>query len=510
MSKLPHILIFNPDQFRADALAHLGNPASVTPNLDRIAREDGISFENAYCQNPVCTPSRCSFMSGWYPHTNGHRIMHYMMHRDEPVLLRTLKENGYHVFWAGKNDLVPPTDFETCCDEKYDPARPDPDLHSFDDWRGDPNGDNYYSFYAGKLTPSSDKKYPIAGGASEHPACREKAYPRYDASDWGWVEGAAERIRTWKEDAPLCLYLPLNYPHPPYGVEEPWYSMVDREKIPARVPAPDADEASLKPSIESWIRKGQHLENWDETRFTELRGTYLGMCARIDEQFGILVQALKDAGIYDDTAIFVFSDHGDFTGDYGLVEKTQNTFEDCLTNVPFLIKPPASYAVTPGIRAGLVELTDFTATVEELTGIAPKHTHFGHSLVPAFADPDYAGRDAVFTEGGRLSTEEHTRENESLEGEEHPERRLYFPRLNAQVQSNEAHTKAVMCRTKEYKYVFRLYESDELYDLKKDPKEEKNLISDPAYQQILFRMKERMLCFMIETGDAVPHELDRR
>ena len=76
------------------------------------------------------------------------------------------------------------------------------------------------------------------------------------------------------------------------------------------------------------------MQGWSEERFTELRATYYGMCARVDAQFGKVVDALKDSGIYDDSAIFFFSDHGDFTGDYGLVEKTQNTFEDCLTRVP--------------------------------------------------------------------------------------------------------------------------------------------------------------------------------
>ena len=64
MPKHPHILIFNPDQWRGDALGHLGHPAVQTPNLDRLVREDAVSFRHAYCQNPVCTPSRCSFMSG--------------------------------------------------------------------------------------------------------------------------------------------------------------------------------------------------------------------------------------------------------------------------------------------------------------------------------------------------------------------------------------------------------------------------------------------------------------
>ena len=78
--KRPNIIIFNPDQWRGDVLGHVGNPAAYTPNLDRFVEEDAVSFKNAFCQNPVSTPSRCSFMTGWYPHTRGHRTMHYMLH----------------------------------------------------------------------------------------------------------------------------------------------------------------------------------------------------------------------------------------------------------------------------------------------------------------------------------------------------------------------------------------------------------------------------------------------
>lgn len=94
MNKKPNIIIFNPDQYRSDALGHLGNKAVLTPNLDRIVEEDAVSFANAFCQIPVCTPSRCSFMSGWYSHVRGHRTMYHMMHEDEPVLLKTLKDKN--------------------------------------------------------------------------------------------------------------------------------------------------------------------------------------------------------------------------------------------------------------------------------------------------------------------------------------------------------------------------------------------------------------------------------
>ena len=91
-NKKPHILIFNPDQWRGDVMGHIGNRAAVTPSLDSIVETDAVSFTNAFCQNPVCTPSRCSFMTGWYPHVRGHRTMFHMLQPDEPMLLRDLIE----------------------------------------------------------------------------------------------------------------------------------------------------------------------------------------------------------------------------------------------------------------------------------------------------------------------------------------------------------------------------------------------------------------------------------
>ena len=75
MAKRPYIIIVNPDEMRADSMSHLGNPAAKTPNLDDFAENDAVSFSNAFCQNPVCVPSRCSFMTGLYPHVHGHRTM---------------------------------------------------------------------------------------------------------------------------------------------------------------------------------------------------------------------------------------------------------------------------------------------------------------------------------------------------------------------------------------------------------------------------------------------------
>ncbi len=486
--KRPHILIFNPDQMRADSLHHLGNEASVTPNMDKLT-EEGVSFRHAFCQNPVCTPSRCSFMSGWYPHVRGHRSMHHMMHEDEPVLLKELKDEGYYVWMNGRNDLIPAQKdgyHEPYCNELFNPTKKIK-RNAGNNPRGDKDSDNYYSFYRGKIENDEEGNY-------------------YD-TDEATVEGAIDRIHNRPEDQPLCMFVPLIYPHPPYQVEEPYYSMIDRNKIPKRIETPENWEG--KASILKGIHENQGMQNWTEERWTELRATYLGMCARVDHQLGMIIEALKEEGIYDDTAIFIFSDHGDYTGDYGIVEKSQNTFEDCLSNVPFIVKPPKDMAVKPGISDALVELIDFYATVEEMVGFKPTHTHFGRSLRNVISGEETEHRDAVFCEGGRRADETHCMEA----GEDHTILDIeneYYPRMKMQVSDGPEHTKATMCRTKDFKYVRRLYEQDELYDLKNDPQEIHNIINDPAMKDIVAELKERTLTWYQDTCDVVPLELDQR
>ena len=95
------------------------------------------------------------------------------------------------------------------------------------------------------------------------------------------------------------------------------------------------------------INSKQNLNGWTEERFNELRATYLAMVSRFDHQFGMIVDKLKETDQYDNSNIFVFSDHGDYTGDYTITEKVQNCFEDPISNVPLLIKPSKNIEVKP-------------------------------------------------------------------------------------------------------------------------------------------------------------------
>jgi len=482
MGKRPNIIIINPDQMRADSMRHLGNNAAVTPSLDQLAKE-GVSFSKAFCQNPVCTPSRCSFMSGWYPHVAGHRTMNHMMHSNEPVLLKQLKDSGYHVWMNQRNDLLPaqrPQYYKPYCDT-YFKLTEKPDSVTDDDYRGEPGNPNYYSFFRGKIPEGKD-------------------------IDQMWADGAKEFIKTYDENKPFCIFLPLMFPHPEYQVSEPWFSMINRNKLPKRILPPE--DFKGKPKMLKELSRLQNMSSWSEIQYDELRAVYLGMCSKVDGITGQIVQTLKAKGIYDDTAIFFFSDHGDYTGDYNIVEKVQNCFEDCLTNVPLIVKLPKEMQTKSGVTNELTELIDFYATVEELARLPKSHTHFGKSLVPFLNNKEEKIRDEVFCEGGFRKGENHCKETG---GQEKPlPTGLYYPRQFLQASDEMFNGKAVMIRTMEGKYIRRLYEEDEFYDLKKDSIEVKNEIDNPEYKELIMEMKERLLTHYQDTCDVVPFKKDRR
>ena len=172
----------------------------------------------------------------------------------------------------------------------------------------------------------------------------------------------------------------------------------------------------------------------------------------------------------------------DFAGDYGLVEKAQNTFQDCLSRVPFVVKPPADVPTAAGVRDQLVELVDFPATVYALAGVDCGYWHFGRSLdrTARTARRGTPGRGLL--RGRSLACGKCRRASERAFSA-NSALGLYSPRVNLQVaEVGEGtalpHTKAAMCRTERMKYVRRAFEMDELYDLTEDPGETRNLIAE--------------------------------
>lgn len=483
-----HIIIFNPDEMRWDTMGHMGNPAAVTPFLDQAIKTGYVSFSNAFCQNPVCVPSRCSFFTGLYPHTHGHRTMSYLLHPGEDSLFSELKNAGYYVWMNARNDLfagqIPGWCESNAAEIFYgggaDPA-PGPEVPV------DREGKDRYTHFHGKLGLDAQGR-------------------NYTPDDEA-VDAAISAIREHAGDEqPMCIFLGLMYPHVPYQIEEPYYSAIDRSKLPPRILP---EECSGKSKMMSLLRRYQNINQYSEVDWDELRAVYLAMCSKVDEQFSRLCAALKEAGIYDDCAIFFLSDHGDWGGDFGLTEKAQSCFEDCLVRVPLLIKPPREDGVDAGITDALVELVDFYATVMDYAGLEPQRTHFGRSLRPILCDRKQRGREVVFCEGGRLAGEWQSDEYHS-NGPSGPNRMVeYWPKMMAQT-DDDAHTKAVMARTETCKLIHRLTGEDEFYDLVNDPGERINKIDDLNYADQICRLKLSILDWLQATSDTVPRRLDAR
>lgn len=479
-----HIIIINPDEMRSDCLGHMGNPAAQTPYLDNFAATQSVSFSNAYCQNPVCVPSRCSFLTGLYPHVYGHRTMNYLLREGETSLFQELKNAGYYVWMNARNDLVAgqyPGLAASHADEIYYGEKIKVDIAS---------AMNMLSAKKQTVNP-----YPYAHfhGLSDG----------HQDNDWRDTLAAVDRILHPVDDRPLCIFLGWTNPHPPYQAEEPYFSAIDRNLSWHRV---RFEETSGKSRMVKQLRDASGLGSYPEEAWTELRSVYLAQCNKVDAMFKLVCDALKQAGIYDDSAIFFLSDHGDFCGDYDLAEKAQNTFEDCLMKVPLLIKPPKGEKLDAGISGSLVELIDFYATALDYAGVASSHDHFGRSLRPIVENRSAAVRDYVCAEGGRMPYESQCLEANVPGGFSGG---AYDARQKTELDCL-AHEKGTMIFDGQYKYIHRPSGENELYDLHSDPGERRNLFEEMKDSPILLSLKVLLLDWYQQTCDVVPRDFDSR
>ena len=510
MSKKPHILIINPDEMRWDTMGHMGNRAAYTPTLDRLAAREAVSFDHAYCQNPVCVPSRCSFLTGLYPHTTGHRTMRYLMREGEQSLFSELRAAGYHVWQNGRNDYfaAQKKDVEKIHSDEYYYGEPTPRAEE-QKYADVPYEIPKKEGFTQKITETIINDDPDHVYSHYHGIIEDKGKDR----DWIDTKAAIERIRRVDEldGKPLCLFLGWLNPHPPYEVEQKYFDLIKRENI---VPIVDPAKTTGKSEMVQRLQEFSHLDGLTEEQWIDMRHVYLAQCAKVDHMVEALCDALKEAGIYDDTAIFFFSDHGDWCGDFHLAEKAQNCFEDVLTRVPFLVKPPKGYEVDPGLASTPVELIDFYATAMEWAGAQYSHDHFGKSLTEVIADRSKQVREYAFCEGGRNEYESQCNEWHCEGPDGGGNRGDYYAKKRAQL-DDSAHEKGTMITDGSCKFIYRSSGKNEFYNLLNDPYEMHNLygtevMESPAMQDTLRKMESEMLKWFQRTADVVPWDYDDR
>lgn len=424
----PNILVVLTDDQRWDALGVVQRekgkealfPWLKTPNLDRLAAE-GARFRNAFVTTSLCSPSRASLLSGRY--ARRHKVLDNFTEypNDLPSYPQRLKAAGYETAYIGKWHMG----------EDNDAQRP-----GFDHWMSHRGQGNYF-----------DNEFNVDGTRR-----------RIDGYYTTVVTDHAVSWITKKHDTPWMMVLGQKAPHG--GPIQPEPRMAHAlDAFPVRTPvnyesyrAADGKPAWLEESLDTW--HGAKGPLYDLKRHDTFVRTYLATLLSVDESVGRLYQALQASGQLDDTVIVFTSDNGFVLGEHGRVDK-RTMYEESI-RVPLLIRYPGM--VTPGTVVDEMVLShDLAPSLVEFGGAAAMPDVTGRSFVPLLRGARVAWRDAFLYEYN------------------YEKQFPYTPNVRG-------------VRTERWKYI-RYPNGDgtpdkftaELYDLKSDPYELRNLIADPAY-----------------------------
>ena len=424
VKKKPNVIILFSDQHNKMVMGFEGHPDVITPNLDKLANES-VVFDRAYCTVGVCVPSRSSLMTGLMPRTlgllsnGGHSSV-----MDEAVSMASIfQQNGYKTFSFGKRHLRDAID--EGWDVKKDHAyKPDDD-------------DNYVSWierngYAKEFAEDWAAEFGRGPrGSSEF----ETEIPTADLGtrisklpeDYTMeAYTAMETIKMIREQAksgdPFFCWASFYRPHQPYNPLPRYMEMYDVSawgegtvkgcgiKMPASFYEPTGN---LPPMLQSQRNGGNKVWNMDkafgdEQLWRNFIGAYYALVTEIDHHVGEILKALDEAGLDEETIVIYTSDHGDFAGNHGMVEKCaagQNIYEDILS-VPLIIKYPGK--TEGGKRIGeLVTLADVLPTLIDVLELETPELAWpiqGESMAGVLLNDESMERDYLVSESWSQAT----------------------------------------------------------------------------------------------------------
>ena len=436
----PNILWYCTDQQRFDTIGALGNPRVITPHIDALV-ESGVAFTHAYCQSPICTPSRSSFMTGMYPsRVHNTRNGNDTFPTYPPVITKLIAEAGYRCGLIGK--------FHLQSSGRRTEPRIDDGFSYWkfshaprDDWQSGHDYADWVRSKGGDLNALRDHEDRVPTELHQTSWATERAIEFLDASD--------------NDQEPWLLNLNIYDPHPPFIPPRSYADLFD----PATLPGPH-----FKPSDLEQQKKLSVLDFQDEIRSPEehqaklAQARYYAMIAQIDDQFQRILNHLDKTGQRDNTVIVFTSDHGEALGDHGLMYKGCRFYEG-LVRVPLIFSWPQRFQHCMQAN-GLVELLDMSATLLELCGVTLPEYFQGRSLLPVLtgeASPDHF-REYVRSE--------------------------YFDALDPHFTGGSG-TFGTMFRTPSHKLcMYHDKGLGELYDLSEDPWEHLDLWDSPDSQSI--------------------------
>lgn len=418
MKSRPNILLITTDQQRWDAVGY-ANPKIKTPHIDRLARE-GIAFDRAYCPHAVCTPSRCSILTGHYASRHGAYTIGCSLDEAYPTIPQTFANADYFTALVGK------AHFQSCCTEGSFEALPHVhDTAFFRNWNGP-----YYGFEHCRLAIGHGTEKYCAGmhyrvfleenGIDPEKYFGEDKYPYPSNGSWDLPEEfhyskwtGDESIRAIdmaaRQHKPFFLWSSFQDPHNPCWVPEPWASLHEPADVPEYRFIPG--EFEDKPPLYQWLidhpdpDDGYTDDPWlngDKPWFTvrcdefhrhgaetqsgkqRIAARYYGMVSLLDHHVGRILDHLEQTGKLDNTVIVFTSDHGEYLGNHGIWWKGLPAFEDS-QRVPFVVRHPD--VATPGARsAALQNLVDLGQTFLDIAGIRPTPGLQGATQTGAWLD----------------------------------------------------------------------------------------------------------------------------
>ncbi len=386
MAMKPNFLFVQADQLSARALPAYGNKVAKTPNIDRLAGQ-GVVFEHAYCNYPLCAPSRFSMLSGLLPSNVGAYDNGAEFPASLPTFIHYLRLFGYQTCLSGKMHFIGPDQLHGFEERLTTDIYPS-DFNWTANWTRTVTGTERLLAAAGEVNGI------LNSGIYEHTIQRDFD----DEVGYKAVRKIDDLARS-DDVRPFGLFVSFTHPHDPFAVPRRYWDRYRHEDIdmPA-VPAMPRD--NLDPhSQRLYDHIGAAEAGMTEADVRVARHAYYGAVSYIDDQLGKLLAALERGGFADDTIVVFLSDHGEALGERGLWFK--RSFFDCALQIPFIVSAPALFA--PSRRGENVSLVDLFPTVIDIAdteaGLGSVETKFdGRSLRPHLLGDDFQGPDRVIAE----------------------------------------------------------------------------------------------------------------
>lgn len=368
----PNILVLMSDQHNPRVTGCYGDRIVRTPNLDALARR-GVLFENAYCQAPVCVPSRMSFLSSRQPSENRVWGNGDTLPSDVTTFAHALGASGYETALIGRMHF-----------------------NGVDQWHG------FEKRLVGALSPQFPYiGYPLTkelfpGATNSSRASVAIAGPgktAYQVYDEDVTKGTIEFLRSRQSgDRPFCAVSGFVLPHSPFVCgKEDWDYYYDRVSVP-RVPAGYFEK--MHPAMKAWRQK-RGVDNLTDEEIRRARAGYYGLVAEFDRHVGRILAALREAGLERNTIVVYTTDHGEKAGENGLWWKT--TFYEGAVTVPLIVSYPARIEGGRRVRQ-IASLVDIGPTLCDLAGGERMPLATGRSLVPLLEGRPANWPDETFSE----------------------------------------------------------------------------------------------------------------